>query len=135
MGTRDPAMEAIDTLRRRYGGGALAAAAALGILAYLGGWPAVARGLVLGSLFSALNFHLLGKTLAKNMATTQGRAMRVLRIARAGRILLLGVPLVLAVKLPALDLPATVAGLFMVPMAILLDAAVQHVRGAKPSPD
>jgi hypothetical protein len=128
-------MEAVDILRRRYGGGALAAAAALGILAYLGGWPAVARGLVLGGLFSALNFHLMGKALAKHLAATQGPARRVLRIARAGRILLLGVPLVLAVKLPALDLPATVAGLFMVPMVILLDAAVQHVCRAKPSPD
>ena len=127
-------MRGIDDLQRRYCSRALGAAVILGLLAHLAGWPAVARGLLLGGLFSALNFVLLGKTLARRLGGgPQGGAVGN-RLARVGRYLLWGVPTLLAVKLPAVDLPAAVAGMFMVQVSLLLDAVVQHLRGGKSSP-
>ena len=126
-------MEALDTLQRRYGGGALAAAASLGLIAYLAGWPAASWGLILGGFFSALNFYLLGKAVARNLNGGPRRARSALPVGRAGRQLLWAVPLVIAVKLPAVDLAATVAGLFTVPAGILLEALVQQVRYRKSS--
>ena len=127
-------MKPIDDLQRRYGSRALAAAVILGLLAHFAGWPTVTRGLLLGSLFSALNFVLLGKTLARRLGGGPRGGTIGNRLARAGRYLLWGVPAVLAVKLPAVDLPATVAGMFMVQMSLLLDAVVHHLRGGKSSP-
>ncbi|HSO19897.1 MAG TPA: ATP synthase subunit I [Desulfosarcina sp.] len=127
-------MEAIDHLQRRYGGGALAAAASLGLAAYLTGRPAVAAGLVLGALFGALNFWLLGRTLARRMNEGFRHGIGRARAARAIRCMLWAVPVMAAVKLPAIDLAAAVAGLFMVPGGILLDALVRQVRGQK-APD
>jgi hypothetical protein len=48
-----------------------------------------------------------------------------------GRYLLWAVPVVIAVKLPPVDLPATIAGLFMVPICIVTDSVFSLVRGRK----
>ena len=50
----------------------LAAALILGLSAYVAGWPAVTRGLLLGSLFSLLNFLLtLGSNLVPGLFSEQ----------------------------------------------------------------
>jgi hypothetical protein len=127
-------MATIDALQQRYGRRALAAATILGLSAYLAGWPAVSRGLLLGSLFSVLNFVLLAKALVRQMSGEPRGGRLAHRITQVGRYLLWAVPVVLAVKFPAVDLAATVAGLFMVPASLLLDAFVLHLRGRKSSP-
>lgn len=127
-------MKTIDDLQRRHCSRALAAAVSLGLLACLAGWPTVTRGLLLGGLFSALNFVLLGKILARRLVAGPHGATIGNRLARVARYLLWGIPAVLAVKLPAVDLPATVAGMFTVQASLLLDAVVPHLRGGKSSP-
>jgi len=124
-------MEAIKHLQRRYCGGALAAAILIGLGVYLAGWPALTRGLVLGSLFSALNFALLGHTVTQKLTREQRPGTLLALAAQLGRYLLWAVPVVIAVKLPAVDLPATVAGVFMVPVCIVLDSLFNLVRGKK----
>ena len=124
-------MEAISHLQRRYCGGALTAAILIGLGVYVAGWPAVTRGLVLGSFFSALNFALLGQSLTHKLTGDQRPGTLVALAAQLGRYLLWAVPLVIAVKLPAVHLPATVAGVFMVPVCIVLDSVFNLVRGRK----
>lgn len=124
-------MESIRHLQRRYCGGALTVAVVLSMGCYLAGWPAATRGLIVGSLFSALNFTLLGKTMTRKLTDPRrGRALLTLA-AQLGRYLLWAVPVVIAVKLPAVDLPATMAGLFMVPICIVTDSVFSLVRGRK----
>lgn len=127
-------MKTIDDLQQRHCSRALAAAVGVGLLVHLAGWPAVTRGLLLGGFCSALNFVLLGKALARRLGGEPKGGSVGNRLARLGRYLLWGLPAVVAVKLPAVDLPATVAGMFMVQMSLLLDAVVQHLRGGKSSP-
>lgn len=122
-------MAVIDTLQRRYCTRALAVAVVLGLATHLAGWPAASRGLLVGSLFSVLNFILLGKELARHLDDAPQRGRVPKRIARVGRYLLGAVPVVLAIRLPAVDLPATVAGMFMVPLTILLEAVIHHLGG------
>jgi hypothetical protein len=124
-------MEAIKHLQRRYCGGALTTAVVMGLAAYMAGWPSVTRGLLLGSLFSALNFILLARGLTHRMAGGHRPAPVRTLFARLGRYLLWAVPVVLAVKLPAVDLPAAIAGVFMVPVCIVLDSAITLVREKK----
>ena len=121
-------MIAIKRLQRRYGGGALTTAAVLGGAVYLAGYPAVARGLVLGTLFSAVNFLLLGNAVGRNL-TERPRGRVGPLFNRWGRYLLWAVPVILAVKWPSVDLPATIAGVFMVPLLIVLDSVHTLTRG------
>lgn len=122
-------MKTVRHLQRRYCGSALAAAILIGLGAYAAGWPALTRGLVLGSLFSALNFALLGQTVSQKLSRGQRPGPLLSLAAQLGRYLLWAVPVVIAVKLPAVDLPAAVVGLFMVPVCIMVDTVLNHLRG------
>jgi hypothetical protein len=124
-------MEAIKQSQRRYCGSALTAAILIGLGVYLAGWPAVTRGILLGSLFSCLNFALLGQSLARKLTGSHRRGTLLTVAAQLGRYLLWGVPVVVAVKWPGIDLPSTIAGLFMVPACIVLDSVFNFVRGTK----
>lgn len=127
-------MAVIEAFQQRHGRRILAAAVALSLLAYVAGWPAVTRGLLLGSLFGVLNFVLLAQRLSRRLGGGPQRGRFANGLAQTGRYLVWAVPLVLAVKLPAVDLPATVTGLLMVPMSLLLDAIVLSLRDRKSSP-
>lgn len=124
-------MESIRNLQRRYCGGALTIAVILSMGFFLAGWPAVTRGLIVGSLFSALNFTLLGKTMTRKLTDQRRGGTRLTVFAQLGRYLLWAVPVIIAVKLPPVDLPATIAGLFMVPICIVTDSVFCFVRGRK----
>ena len=124
-------METISPFQRRYCGSALAAAILIGLGAYLAGWPAATRGIILGSLFSCLNFILLGQSLTRKLTSNHRQGTLLALAAQLGRYLLWAVPVVVAVKWPAVDLPSTVAGIFMVPVCIILDSVVGLVRGTK----
>ena len=124
-------MEAIRHLQKRYCGGALSLAIVVSLATYLAGWPGVTRGLLLGALFSALNFALLGQTMTQKLTGVHRRNTIIALGAQLGRYLLWGVPVVVAVKLPPVDLPATIAGLFMVPIFIIADSVFNLFRGNK----
>jgi len=124
-------MEAIKNLQNRYCGGALSLAIVVSLATYLAGWPGVTRGLLLGALFSALNFALLGQTMTQKLTGAQRRNTIIALGAQLGRYLLWGVPVVVAVKMPLVDLPAAIAGLFMVPIFIIVDAIFNLLRGSK----
>jgi hypothetical protein len=124
-------METIRHLQKRYCGGALSLAVVLSLVVYLAGWPAMTRGLIVGSLFSALNFALLGKTMMRKLTDPRPGAGLITLVAQLGRYLLWAVPVVIAVKLPPVDLPATIAGLFMVPLFIIADSVFNLLRGNK----
>ena len=124
-------MESIKQLQRRYCGGALTLAVALSAGCYLAGWPAMTRGLIVGSLFSALNFALLGKTMVRKLTDPRRGGGLITLAAQLGRYLLWAVPVIIAVKLPPVDLPATIAGLFMVPLFIIADSVFNLLRGNK----
>ncbi len=124
-------MEAVKPFQKRYCGGALSLAVVLALVAYLAGWPAVTRGLLLGALFSALNFALLGQTMTRKLTGSHRRPPLIALAAQLGRYLLWGVPVIVAIKTPLVDLPAAIAGLFMVPVCIIADSIIHLLRGNK----
>ena len=126
-------METIRHLQRRYCGGAFAVAVVLSAVCHMAGWPAVVWGLLVGGLFSTLNFALLGTTLTRKLTGRRREGALLTVAAQVGRYLLWALPVVAAVKMPMLNLPATVAGLFLVPICIVTDSVFCLVRG-KQSP-
>jgi hypothetical protein len=70
----------------------------------------------------------LGQNLTRKLTGDHRRGTLLSLAAQLTRYLLWAVPVVIAVKWPAVDLPSTVAGLFMVPAGIVLDSVIRFVR-------
>ena len=75
----------------------------------------VAKGIALGSIFSVVDFKLMALRLPGRLAN-RGRFSGYLGLL--GRFVLLSIPLVVAIKVPAVSFAATVAGIFSVKAAI-----------------
>ena len=114
-------MPPIRQIQKKYGTRALTTAVLMALVLVLAGQKPVAKGLILGTLFSILNFVILGEMIPQQV----GKAGRRLYAALAGSITLrfglMAVPLVLAVKTAWLNFAAVAAGLFMVQLMILAE--------------
>ena len=119
-------MEAIRDTQKRYGSAAMAVAIFAGLALILAGYKPMAKGLILGTLFSVFNFVLMGETLALRISPSRTRSS-VLSLGTAlFRYLLLALPLIVAVKTDTFDLVSTVIGIFMIQLMVLGD----HLSGA-----
>lgn len=111
----------VSEIQKNYGIKAMALAIGISLVFLILGHKAVCRGLVMGALFSTINFVLMAQTLHMKIKRERGRAS----LSALGNILFrytfMAIPLFLAIKFPRFDLVATVAGLFMVPSVILVD--------------
>ncbi|MBW1980356.1 MAG: ATP synthase subunit I [Deltaproteobacteria bacterium] len=88
---------------------------------------AAAKGVALGSLFSVLDFKLMAIFLPRRVL----RGGRYAAIAgQIPRFLLMSIPIVLAIKLPSINLAATVLGLLLVKAAIFCHFFVGKSRSA-----
>ncbi|MBL0713622.1 MAG: hypothetical protein JJV98_07960, partial [Desulfosarcina sp.] len=64
-------MKTVKSIQKHYANLALISALLIGLALVLGGRPTAGKGLMLGSLFSALNFALMGLSLSSRL--TAGR--------------------------------------------------------------
>ncbi len=93
----------------------------VGLLFLAMGHKEICRGLVLGGVFSALNFALMGQLLRYRLQENRKAAVRRSFVSLLLRYALLAIPLVLAVQSERFNLPATIVGIFMVQLVILLE--------------
>ncbi|MEW5910493.1 MAG: ATP synthase subunit I [Thermodesulfobacteriota bacterium] len=110
---------------------ALAAAVIIGLIAITFGFNGIGKGLILGTLFSVANFIALALMLSQNTYQRRGKSSLFSFFSLSGRYLLMAVPILLALKLKTFDLPATVAGLFMVQIIILCEQAGHLIKQAR----
>lgn len=100
----------------------------IGLTFILAGYKPIGKGLVLGTLFSILNFVLMGETLPLKLASSKRKASLLSFISICFRYALLAVPLIAAVKMPQIDLAATVIGVFMVQLMVLLEHGYRYIH-------
>ena len=97
------------------------AAIVVALLLILVGFKPAGKGLVLGALFSAVNFFIMGKTLPYRIGRSPRKAFVFSLGSIIFRYLFLALPIVLAIKLDQFDLIAAIIGIFMVQLVILCD--------------
>jgi hypothetical protein len=114
-------METVSQTQKKYGSRAMVVAIIAGFILILAGLKPVGKGLVLGSIFSVINFVLIGQTLPLRLSQTKRKAFLVSLGSIFFRYAFLAVPLIVAVKYEQFDLPAAIFGIFMIQLIILAD--------------
>ena len=114
-------METIKQLQKRYCSLAMALAIGGAILFIVLGYKPLGRGLVLGTLFSIINFILMGQSIQARMGKTQARTTLLALVSVLLRFALMAVPIVVALSFEPYHIATTVAGLFMVQIVLLLE--------------
>jgi hypothetical protein len=111
----------VRNLQKRYGSIAMVLAIVIGLIFLLTGHKAVCRGLVLGTLFSTINFVLMAHSLQRQIKADRVKASLSALSNICFRYIFMAIPLVIALKVPRFNLVATIAGLFMVQSVLLAD--------------
>ena len=111
----------VQEIQKRICSWALSGALILAAVFLIFGEKAVAKGLVLGTCFSILNFVLLGKSIPVLLGRSRRKAGVLSFGSMLTRYAVLAVPIVIGVKRDSFDLVAVVIGIFAVQIMILLD--------------
>lgn len=121
--TKNP-LEEIRKIQKRLCSKALTYAIGIALALILFGYPAVAKGLILGTLFSIVNFILMGRSMPKYVGCTRAKAHTVGLFSILGRYVILAVPLIVGIKRDDIEFWAVVVGIFSVQLVALVDYTV-----------
>jgi hypothetical protein len=114
-------MESVKQTQKKYGSRAIWIAIAIGLCFVLAGQKDVGKGLVLGTVFSVINFVLMGQTLPLRIGKSKRKTFLLSLVSIFCRYILLAVPVFVAVKFTDFNLVAAILGLFMIQIVILAD--------------
>ncbi len=116
---------------KRYGSRAMTAAIFMGFFFILAGHKAVGKGLILGTIFSVINFVLMGETLHIRMGESRKKTFFLSLSSISFRYLLLAIPLFVAIKYEQFNLIAAVVGIFSIQLVILSEHFLIFIRSAR----
>lgn len=94
---------------------------------FLFGLKPVGKGLILGTIFSILNFVLMGEAVPMKVGRSRNKAVAFSLMSIGVRFGLMAIPLIAAIKLERFHFAATVCGLFMVQFVILADGVIRLI--------
>lgn len=114
-------MEQIRQTQKRYCSSALTLAIIVGGVLILSDFKPLGKGLILGVLFSILNFTLIGQSIPMQMNRSQAKTFFVSLGSIFFRYMLMAIPLVASIKLADFDIVGVVVGLFSIQLVILAD--------------
>ncbi|MBL0716477.1 MAG: ATP synthase subunit I [Desulfosarcina sp.] len=114
-------METIRQTQKKYCSAAIITAIAAGLVLILTGLRPFGKGLILGTLFSIINFILIGETIPMKIGVTKKKAIWISLGSIYFRYIILAVPLFLAIKMEDFNLIAVILGVFSVQLVILAD--------------
>jgi hypothetical protein len=112
-------MESVKQTQKKYGSRAIWIAIAIGLCFVLAGQKDVGKGLILGTVFSVINFILIGQTLPLRLGKSKRKTFFLSLASIIFRYVFLAIPIVLAVKFEQFDLVAAIVGIFMIQLVIL----------------
>jgi len=114
-------MNAVKQAQKKYTTLALTFSIGVGIVFILMGHKPLGKGLILGAIFSVLNFILMGKSIALRFGRSKAKTFSISMGSIIIRYLLLAIPLIAAVKYEQFNLVAAIMGIFMIQLVILAE--------------
>ena len=91
------------------------------------GQQPIGKGLVLGAIFSVVNFVLMGETLPMRLGKSKRKTVTLALGSITFRYVLLAIPLVVAIKFDQFNVFAAILGIFMIQLVILGDHLIAGV--------
>lgn len=114
-------MEPIRQIQKKYASRAMMTAIIIGLSFILAGHNPIGKGLILGTIFSVINFILIGETLPMRIGKSRGKTFFLSLSSILFRYALMAVPLIVAINFKQFNLFATIFGIFMIQFIILAD--------------
>ena len=126
-------IEAIKQTQKRYCSMALIAAIGIGFIMIVAGYKPEGKGLILGTLFSIINFIVMGMMLPARLGKSRGHTFFISMGSIFLRYGLLAIPMILAIKQAQFSLVTAVIGIFFIQIVILSDHLFNliHPRGSQ----
>ena len=114
-------MEPVRELQKKYCSRAMATAIIIGLILIMAGLKSTGKGLVLGTVFSIMNFIIMGETLGLRIGKSQRKIYLLSLVSIVLRYVLLAVPLFLVVKFDQFNMIGAICGIFMIQFVILTE--------------
>ena len=124
-------MEALRQIQKKYCSRAITIAIFAGLLLIVLGREPVGKGLILGTIFSIVNFILMGETLPMKLGKSKGKAALTSLGSIFFRYAVLAIPLIVGIKFEAFNIFAVIAGIFSVQFVILAEHAFTLFSSAR----
>ncbi|CAN2044345.1 ATP synthase subunit I [Candidatus Magnetomoraceae bacterium gMMP-1] len=114
-------MDEIRQIQKKYCSQAITTAIIVALICIVIGQKPIAKGLIIGALFSIVNFVLMGQAIPMKVGRTRKKNTVLSFFAIIFRYVLMAVPLIIGLKFDTVDFFAVVAGLFSIQILILVD--------------
>ena len=124
-------MESIRQTQKKYCSRAITAAIFAGLVFILAGQEPIGKGLILGTIFSIINFIVMGEMLPLKIGKSKNKTFFLSLASIFSRYILLAIPLLIAVKFDQYNLISVVVGIFMIQLFILADHIVSHLTATR----
>jgi hypothetical protein len=124
-------MTTIRETEKKYCTRAMTSGIILSFALIVAGQSAFGKGLMLGTLFSTVNFVLMGEALPYKWGLSKRKSFVISLSSMLLRYVLLAVPLVIAAKYDQFHMVSTVVGIFMIQAMILFDQFSKHLPTRK----
>jgi hypothetical protein len=102
---------------------------ALGVFA--AGYPAIARGIALGALFSVINFAIMANVLPRQISPSRRRSSLIALGSIVFRLAILAIPLIVAMKYASFHWVGAAIGLFAVPASLPVQQYISNRLSSK----
>ena len=125
-------MEAVKQAQKKITQQALWLSIIVGLVFIVLGYKPVGKGIILGTLFSVLNFIFMAKSIGYKFGRSKRQIFSISIGSIIFRYILLAIPLIAAVKFEQFNLAAVIVGVFMIQIVILagqLLTQIPSVRG------
>jgi len=114
-------VEEIRQFKKRYCSGAIINGLIAGTGLIIFGFKSFGKGIILGTLFSILNFILLNEMISMKLGVTQAKLILLAICSACFRYIILAFPLILSIKMEQFNFIAVIFGIFAVQIVILVD--------------
>jgi hypothetical protein len=120
-------MESVRKLQKKYGSRAITLAIIAWLFFFMAGHQPMGKGLILGTIFSVINFVLIGETLPQKIGKSKRKTFFLSLSSIGLRYAILAIPLIVAVKFEQFDIITTIVGIFMIQIMILADRVLKTI--------
>lgn len=117
--TRKKSQNPLHAIQKRYPSTALITALIVGAPLMIAGYTSLGKGLILGTLFSMINFLLMALALPYRLKQGRGKSVLIALTSIYCRFALMAIPLIYAAKHREIAFSTVAVGLFMIPLMIV----------------